>query len=146
MSIRYGYRYHINVFFFSSHLTSIHYTVLIYVGRNCQLSIPDELRKIPNLLPCYLGNIPELTLALVAYTVSSYTPTSGTRKDHITANLTSTSALYCTSHVQSPLLKCLVMKKRIRRMSSCWKYALSFSFFFRYALPFITSFIIFRHC
>lgn len=44
--------------------------------------------------------------------------------------LTSTSALYCTSHVQSPLLKCLVMKKRIRRMSSCWKYALSFSFFF----------------
>ena len=48
--------------------------------------------------------------------------------------LTSTSALYCTSHIQSPLLKCLVMKKRIRRMSSCWKYAL---FFFFSTMPYL---------
>lgn len=58
--------------------------------------------------------------------------------------LTSTLALYCTSQVQSPLLKYRVMKKRIRRMSSCLKDALSF-FFSCYALRSISSFVIFQH-
>ena len=56
--------------------------------------------------------------------------------------LTSTLALYCTSQVQSPLLKYLVMKKRIRRMSSCLKDA--FLFFSSYALRSISSFVIFQ--
>ena len=47
--------------------------------------------------------------------------------------LTSTLALYCTSQVQSPLLKYLVMKKRIRRMSSCLKDA----FLFFPAMPYV---------
>jgi hypothetical protein len=34
-----------------------------------------------------MGDIPEFTLALLAYTVSTYTPVSGPRKDQITANL-----------------------------------------------------------
>ena len=39
------------------------------------------------MLPRYLGNIPEFALALVAYTVSTYSPASGARKDNVTANL-----------------------------------------------------------
>lgn len=34
-----------------------------------------------------MGDIPEFTLALLAYTVSTYTPTFGGRKDQITVNL-----------------------------------------------------------
>ena len=61
--------------------------VPIYDGRKRQLKVPDELRKIPDLLPRYLGDIPDFSLALVAYTVSTYSPTSGARKDQLTANL-----------------------------------------------------------
>jgi hypothetical protein len=39
------------------------------------------------LLPRYLDDIPEFSLALVAYTVSTYSPASGARKDQVTANL-----------------------------------------------------------
>ena len=62
-------------------------TVPIYNGRKHQLKVPDELRNIPDFLPCYLGNIPEFSLALVAYTVSTYSPSSGARKDQVTLNL-----------------------------------------------------------
>ena len=61
--------------------------VPIYDGRKRQLKVPDELRKIPDLLPRYLGDIPDFSLALVAYTVSTYSPTSGARKDQLTTNL-----------------------------------------------------------
>jgi hypothetical protein len=61
--------------------------VPIYDGRKRQLKVPNELAKIPDSLPRYLGNIPEFTLALVAYTVSTYSPTSGARKDQVTVNL-----------------------------------------------------------
>ena len=61
--------------------------VPIYDGRKCQLNVLNELHKIPELLPRYLNDIPEYTLALVAYTVSSYSPASGARKDQVTANL-----------------------------------------------------------
>lgn len=64
-----------------------HYTVPVYDGRNRQLKVPDELGKIPNTLPRYVGSIPEYSLALVAYTVSTYVAPSGPRKDLITANL-----------------------------------------------------------
>lgn len=63
------------------------YTVPVYDGRNRQLKVPDELGKIPNTLPRYVGSIPEYSLALVAYTVSTYVAPSGPRKDLITANL-----------------------------------------------------------
>ena len=43
--------------------------------------------KIPDVLPCYIGKIPEYSLALVGYTVSTYSATSGARKDQVTANL-----------------------------------------------------------
>jgi len=43
--------------------------------------------KIPDVLPRYMGTIPEYSLALVAYTVSTYSATSGPRKDQPTANL-----------------------------------------------------------
>lgn len=68
-------------------LTIIYCIVPIYDGRKHQLDVPNDLRKIPNLLPRYLGDIPEFTLALVAYTVSTYAPSSGARKDQVTANL-----------------------------------------------------------
>jgi hypothetical protein len=63
------------------------YTVPFYDGRKRQLSIPDDLRKIPDVLPRYDGRIPEFSLALVAYTVSTYLAASGPRKDQFTANL-----------------------------------------------------------
>lgn len=62
-------------------------TVPVYDGRKHQLNVTNELHKIPELLPRYLNDIPEYTLALVAYTVSSYSPASGARKDQVTANL-----------------------------------------------------------
>ncbi len=68
-------------------MTYIYYTVPFYDGRKRQLKVPDELHKIPDVLPRYVGAIPEYSLALVAYTVSTYSATSGTRKDQVTANL-----------------------------------------------------------
>ena len=56
----------------------------IYDGITRQLKVPNELRNIPNLLPRYVGTIPEYSLALVAYTVSMYSATSGVRKDQVT--------------------------------------------------------------
>jgi hypothetical protein len=49
--------------------------------------VPDELRKIPDVLPRYVGNVPEHSLALVAYTISTYSAASGPRKNQVTANL-----------------------------------------------------------
>ena len=49
--------------------------------------IPTELGRIPDILPRYDGNVPEYALALVAYTVSTYSASSGIRKDQVTANL-----------------------------------------------------------
>ena len=49
--------------------------------------VPEELGKIPDLLPRFVGNIPEFFLALVAYTVSTYTPSSGAHKDQLLTNL-----------------------------------------------------------
>jgi len=68
-------------------LTYPYYIVPFYDGTKRQLKVPDELRNIPNTLPRYVGSIPEYSLALVAYTVSTYSATSGTRKDQVTANL-----------------------------------------------------------
>jgi hypothetical protein len=59
----------------------------MYDGRTRQLKVPEELKKIPDLLPRYLGDIPEFTLALAAYTVNTYTPSTGARKDQVTVNL-----------------------------------------------------------
>jgi hypothetical protein len=70
-----------------SFLTLIHCIVPIYDGRNCQLEVPNDLRKIPDLLPRYSGDLPEFTLALMAYTVSTFSPVSGARRDQLTANL-----------------------------------------------------------
>ena len=62
-------------------------SVPVYDGRKRQLKVPNELRAIPDVLPRYVGSIPEYSLALVAYTVSTYSATSGPRKDQDTANL-----------------------------------------------------------
>jgi hypothetical protein len=70
-----------------SFLTHLHCTVPFYDGRKHQLKVPDELRNIPDTLPRYVGTVPEYSLALVAYTVSTYSATSGVRKDQVTANL-----------------------------------------------------------
>jgi hypothetical protein len=43
--------------------------------------------KIPDVLPRYVGDVPEFSLALLAYTVSTYSAVSGIRKDQINANL-----------------------------------------------------------
>lgn len=61
--------------------------VPFYDGRKRQLQVPEELSKISDVLPRYIGSIPEYSLALVAYTVSTYSATSGARKDQVTANL-----------------------------------------------------------
>lgn len=71
----------------SSFFTYLYCTVPFYDGRKHQLKVPDELGKIPEVLPRYVGNVPEHSLALVAYTVSTYSATSGPRKDQVTANL-----------------------------------------------------------
>ena len=63
------------------------FTVPFYDGRRRQLQVPDELRKIPDVLPHYVGNVPEYSLVLMAYTVSTYSAPSGARKDQVTANL-----------------------------------------------------------
>ena len=68
-------------------LTWVYYTVPFYDGRKRQLEVPKELRNIPDILPRYAGSVPEYSLALVAYTVSTYCATSGQRKDQVTANL-----------------------------------------------------------
>jgi hypothetical protein len=73
------------LFFFSK--TYLYFTVPFYDGRKHQLVIPDELRKIPDVLPRYPGQIPDYSLVLVAYTVSTYSAASGPRKDQVTANL-----------------------------------------------------------
>jgi len=68
-------------------LTFLFCEVPVYDGRTRQLKVPDELRKIPRILKRYTTKIPKYSLALVAYTVSSYTPASGSRQDQLTANL-----------------------------------------------------------
>ena len=72
---------------FYSFLTYLYCGVPIYDGRKHQLGVPEELSKIPEVLPRYVGSIPEYSLALVAYTVSTYSASSGLRKDQVTANL-----------------------------------------------------------
>jgi hypothetical protein len=52
----------------------------------CLLEVPNDLRNIPDVLLRYVG-APEYSLALMAYIVSTYTATSGSRKDQFTANL-----------------------------------------------------------
>ena len=42
---------------------------------------------MPEVLPRYMSAIPDYSLALVAYTASTYLPTTGARKDQVTANL-----------------------------------------------------------
>jgi hypothetical protein len=74
-----------SLFFFV--LTFVFCTVPVYDGRKRQLKVPDELRNIPKVLKRYLTKIPQYSLALLAYTVSSYTPPSGARQDQLTANL-----------------------------------------------------------
>lgn len=68
-------------------ITYLCITVPVYDGRKRQLTVPDELRRIPDTLPRYVGDMPEYSLALVAYTVSTYSAISGPRKDQLTANL-----------------------------------------------------------
>ena len=51
------------------------------------LEVPDDLRNVPDIFPRYAGTIPEYSLALVAYTASTYTLTSGPRKDLFNASL-----------------------------------------------------------
>jgi hypothetical protein len=63
------------------------FTVPVYDGRERQLEVPDELGKIPDTLPRYVGDIPEYSLALVAYTVSTYSAPAGQRKNQVTASL-----------------------------------------------------------
>lgn len=63
------------------------FSVPVYDGRKHQLVIPRELSRIPDVLPRYVGGIPEHSLALVAYTVNTYSATSGPRKNQVTANL-----------------------------------------------------------
>lgn len=63
------------------------FAVPIYDGRKRQLNVPNELRNIPDILPRYVGDIPEYSLALVAYTVSTYTSLSGPRRNQLTASL-----------------------------------------------------------
>jgi len=73
--------------FFGWVLTFLFCAVPIYDGRKRQLKVPDELRKIPKVLKRYITKIPQYSLALLTYTVSSYTPPSGARQDQLTANL-----------------------------------------------------------
>jgi hypothetical protein len=68
-------------------LTELSCTVPLYDGRKRQLKVPNDLGKIPETLPRYVGDIPEYSLALVAYTVSTYSAASGPRRDQVTANL-----------------------------------------------------------
>ena len=74
-------------YLFFKNLPWVYCTVPFYDGRKRQLQVPDELRKIPDVLSCYVGSVPEYSLALMAYTVSTYSAPSGARKDQITANL-----------------------------------------------------------
>ena len=64
-----------------------HCIVPFYDGRKRQLEVPNELSKIPDTLPRYVGNIPEYSLALVAYMVSTNSAVSGVCKDQVTVNL-----------------------------------------------------------
>lgn len=61
--------------------------VPVYDGRNRQLKVPEELRNIPAILSRYPGEIPYHSLVLVAYTVSFYRATQGSRKDQPTIPL-----------------------------------------------------------
>lgn len=49
--------------------------------------VPKELHNISDILPCYVGKVPQYSLALMAYMVSTYSAVSGFRKDQVTANL-----------------------------------------------------------
>ena len=68
-------------------MTFTYCTVPFYDGTKHQLEVPNELHNIPDILPRYVGNVPEYTLALVAYTISTYSATSGHHRDQVTANL-----------------------------------------------------------
>ena len=59
----------------------------IYDRRKHQLKVPDDLHRVPAVLPRYMSTIPNYSLALVAYTASTYLPIAGTRKNQVTANL-----------------------------------------------------------
>ena len=59
----------------------------IYDRRKCQLKVPDDLYRVPAVLPRYMSTIPDYSLALVAYTASTYLPIAGARKNQVTANL-----------------------------------------------------------
>ena len=56
-------------------------------GRKRQLKVPDDLHRVPAVLPRYMSTIPNYSLALVAYTTSTYLPITGARKNQVTANL-----------------------------------------------------------
>jgi len=61
--------------------------VPIYDGRKRQLKVPDDLHRVPAVLPRYMSTIPDYSLALVAYTTSTYLPVAGARRNQVTANL-----------------------------------------------------------
>jgi len=84
------------------------YTVPIYDGRKHRLKVPNELRNIPDILPRYVGKVPERSLVLMAYTVSTYSASSGPRKGQVTANL----------HIQFCVVLHEPIKKSAERASS----------------------------
>jgi len=84
-SNRYRYDFYYSDLYFL--LIDGFHTVPIYDGTNHQLKVPNELRKVPDILPRYVGHIPDHSLALVAYTVSMYSSTSGPRQDQVTTPL-----------------------------------------------------------
>jgi hypothetical protein len=67
-------------------LTYLYHTVPVYDGRKSRLRVPEDLSKIPDVLPRYEEKILEDSLALVAYTVSTYAG-KGARKDQDQVNL-----------------------------------------------------------
>jgi hypothetical protein len=58
--------------------------VPVYDARKRQIQVPQQLSKIPDMFPRYEGDIPDYSLALVAYTVNAYTPVNGVRKNLFT--------------------------------------------------------------
>jgi len=86
----------------------LHCSVPIYDGRKHQLKVPNELRNIPDILPRYVGKVPERSLALMAYTVSTYSASSGPRKGQVTANL----------HIQFCIVLHEPIKKSVEKAAS----------------------------
>ena len=52
----------------------------VYNARECQIRVPQELSKIPDIFPRYEGDIAWPLWHTAAYTVKAYTPTNGVRK------------------------------------------------------------------